>query len=132
MVTSVQNMQINCFVAGLIIFAFIFVQKEKDFWATLFIAIGFLVKLYGIVGIAFFLFSRHKLRFIYSFIFWLAVLFCLPMLLSSPSFLIQSYADWYHTLIVKNAANSYSDMQNISVMGMLRHIIRTRYLNQIL
>ena len=86
MVTSVQNMQINCFVAGLIIFAFIFVQKEKDFWATLFIAIGFLVKLYGIVGIAFFLFSRHKLRFIYSFIFWLAVLFCLPMLLSSPSF----------------------------------------------
>ena len=74
MMTSVQNMQINCMVAALIILSFIFVQKEKDFWATLFIAIGFLVKLYGIVGIAFFLFSKHKIKFIVSFLTWLVIL----------------------------------------------------------
>ncbi|HEY8659918.1 MAG TPA: glycosyltransferase family 87 protein [Hanamia sp.] len=129
MMTSVQNMQINCFIAGLIIFSFIFVQKGKDFWATLFIAIGFLVKVYGIVGIAFFLFSRHKINFILSFIFWLIILICLPMLISSPSFVLHSYADWYQTLIVKDNANSFSDMQNISVMGMLRHIFKTEHLN---
>ncbi len=132
MMTSVQNMQINCFIAGLIIFAFIFVQKQKDFWATLFVAIGFLVKLYGIVGIAFFLFSRHKLKFTLSFVFWLVILFCLPMLISSPSFIIQSYFDWYHTLVAKDVANTYSNMQNISVMGMLRHIFKTEYLNGII
>ncbi|MEO5648928.1 MAG: glycosyltransferase family 87 protein [Ginsengibacter sp.] len=129
MMTSVQNMQINCLIAGLIIFAFIFVQKEKDFWATLFIAIGFLVKIYGIVGITFILFSRHKLKFTLSFGFWLIVLFCLPMLISSPSFILHSYSEWYYTLISKDTANTFSDMQNISVMGMVRHIFKMKNLN---
>jgi hypothetical protein len=132
MMTSIQNMQINCFISGLIIFSFIYVQKEKDFWATLFIAIAFLIKLYGIVGIAFFFFSRHKLNFTLSFIFWLIILFCLPMLISSPSFIIHSYPDWYHTLIVKDKINTFSEMQNISVTGMLRHIFKTGYLNLII
>jgi hypothetical protein len=108
------------------------VQKEKDFWATLFIAIGFLIKLYGIVGIAFFFFSRHKLNFILSFISWLIILFCLPMLISSPSFIMHSYAEWYHTLIAKDKSNTFSEMQNISVMGMLRHIFNTGYLNLVI
>jgi hypothetical protein len=132
MMTSIQNMQINCFIAGLIIFSFVYVQKEKDFWATLFIAIGFLIKLYGIVGIAFFFFSRHKLNFILSFISWLIILFCLPMLISSPSFIMHSYAEWYHTLIAKDKSNTFSEMQNISVMGMLRHIFNTGYLNLVI
>jgi hypothetical protein len=129
MMTSVQNMQINCLVAALIIFAFTFVKKEQDFWAAMFIAIGFLVKLYGIVGIAFLLFSNHKSKFIFSFLFWSIVLFCLPMVLSSPSFIVQSYVDWYHTLLKKDNANTTSFMQNISVMGMLRHFIKTQYLD---
>jgi hypothetical protein len=130
MMTSVQNMQINCIVAALIILSYIFVKKEQqDFWAALFIAIGFLIKLYGIVGIVFFLFSNHKLRFIRYFLLWTLILFCLPMLLSSPPFIVQSYFDWYHTLIIKNNVNTLSVMQNISVMGMLRHIFKTDNLN---
>jgi hypothetical protein len=38
-----------------------FGAKRKDFWATLFIAAGFLVKLYGIVGLAFSFFRTIKL-----------------------------------------------------------------------
>lgn len=125
MMTSVQNMQINCMVAALIILAFTLVQKEKDFWATLFIAIGFLVKLYGIVGIAFFVFSEHKIKFIISFLSWLTILSCLPMLISSPSFIFQSYFDWYYTLVEKNHANTFSERQNISVMGMFSRIFKT-------
>ena len=53
------------------------------------------------------------------------------MVLSSPSFIIQSYFDWYHTLIKKDTANTTSFMQNISVMGMLRHFIKTQYLDLI-
>lgn len=132
MMTSVQNMQINCLIAALIIFSYTFVRKEQDFWAALFIVIGFLVKLYGIVGIAFLFFSKDKTRFILSFLFWLIILFCLPMLIASPSFIIQSYFDWYHTLVVKDSANTFSDMQNISVMGMLRHIFKTQHLNLVI
>ena len=129
MMTSVQNLQINCLVAALILFAFTFVKKEQDFWAALFVTIGFLIKLYGIVGIVFILFSNHKIKFISSFLFWLIILFFLPMVLSSPSFIIQSYFDWYYTLIKKDTINATSLMQNISVMGMLRHLIKTKYLD---
>lgn len=129
MMTSVQNLQINCLVAALILFAFTFVKKEQDFWAALFVTIGFLMKLYGIVGIVFILFSNHKIKFISSFLFWIIILFFLPMVLSSPSFIIQSYFDWYYTLIKKDTINATSLMQNISVMGMLRHLIKTKYLD---
>jgi hypothetical protein len=131
MMTSIQNIQINSAVAGSIIFSFILVQKKRDFLAALFIATGVFVKLYGIVGITFLLFSDHKIKFILSFVFWSIILFCLPMLISSPSFIIHSYVDWYHTLIAKNKANGISVMQNISVMGMLLKIFSIRNLNWI-
>jgi len=131
MMTSVQNMQINCIIAALIIFSFIYVERQKEISATLFIAVGVLIKLYGIVGVAFFFFSKQKLKFIFSFFLWLIVLFCLPMLISSPSFIVQSYIDWYHTLVAKDIVNTYSEYQNISIMGMFRHIFKTEYLNLI-
>lgn len=132
MMTSVQNMQTNCLVAALVILSFIFVQKQQDFWATLFIAVGFLIKLYGIVGIAFILFSEDKTKFAVSFLIWLVILFCLPMILSSPSFIVQSYLQWYHTLLLKNNTNTYSDIQNISVMGMITHFFKITYLNAVI
>ena len=129
MMTCIENMQVNCLVAALIISSFTFVQKQKDFYATFFIATGFLLKLYGIVGIAFLLFSNNKLTFIISFIFWVLILSCLPMLLSSPGFVLHSYKEWYQTLVDKNSLNSSSVFQNISVMGMLTHIFNIKNIN---
>ncbi|MEO5907893.1 MAG: glycosyltransferase family 87 protein [Ginsengibacter sp.] len=129
MMTSIQNMQINCIAAALIILSFTYIKDGKDFWAALLIALGFLIKVYGIVGIVFILFSGHKTRLAFSFLFWLAVLFCLPMIISSPSFIIHSYFDWYHALTLKNEINATSLMQDISVMGILRHLTKTQYLN---
>jgi len=77
------------------------------------------------VGLAFFFFSRHKIKFVLAGIAISLVLFVLPMLLSSPSFVLQSYADWYNSLIHKNSANaSLTSMQDISVMGMVRRILQ--------
>jgi uncharacterized membrane protein len=95
MMTSVQNLQINCIISALIILSYVFVQKQKDIWGTLFIAIGFLIKIYGIVGLAFFFFSRRKIKFTTSFIFWLVILFCLPMVITNPQYTLQSYSGWY-------------------------------------
>jgi len=48
------------------------------------------------------------------------------MLLSSPSFIIQSYSDWGKALLEKNAENivtlNHSTMQDISVMGFIRRV----------
>lgn len=125
--TSSHNVQVNPSIGALIILSWYFVKEEKDFWAPLFVMIGLFVKLYGIVGLVFWLFSKHKFKYIYSSIFWAAVLFVLPMIISSPSFVVQSYADWYNSLVEKNLSNQtgshgIGSMQDVSMMGLFRRV----------
>ncbi len=126
MMTSIHNVQFNPMLTAWILLSFVYVKKGNDFVATLFIAAGFLVKIYGIVGLCFFLFSENKIKFILSYIFWMIVFFCLPMLLSSPQFIIQTYQDWFHSLVEKNQGNialqPLGNMQDISAMGLFRRI----------
>jgi hypothetical protein len=128
MMTSTHSVQFNPMLTSWMLLAFILVEKELDIWATLFIVAGFYVKLYGIVGLAFFFFSKHKIKFIGWFIFWLVALFCLPMLISSPAFIVQSYHDWCHSLVAKNLQNTDSsiamNLQDLSVLGMVRRIFK--------
>jgi hypothetical protein len=120
MMTTTHNVQFNPMLTASILLAYIFVKKGNDFWATLFIAIGILTKIYGIVGLAFFLFSNNKITFLWSFIFWMIVCFCLPMLFSSPHFIIQSYSDWHHSLSEKNQLNAESVMQGMTAMRVVK------------
>lgn len=119
---NVVNSETNGFIAALIIGSFIMIRKEKDFWAACFIALGTFIKLYGIVGFAFFFFSKHKTKLVGYFFFWSIIFFIAPMIISSPSFVIQSYFDWYTSLVEKNLENVLSINQDISVMGMYRRI----------
>jgi hypothetical protein len=127
MMTSVHNVQFNPMLTAWIVLSYVYVKKGNDFWATIFIAAGFLVKLYGIVGLCFFLFSENKIKFILYFIMWLGIFFCLPMLISSSQFIIQTYEDWYHSLVEKNQSNvalkELGNMQDISAMGLFRRIL---------
>lgn len=86
LLTALFMQQFNIAIAAIILLSYYFVEKERDEYATLFIVIGTLVKIYGIVGIAFFFFSKHKTRYILSLCLWTIVLFCLPMLISSPEY----------------------------------------------
>ncbi|MFD0764905.1 glycosyltransferase family 87 protein [Mucilaginibacter lutimaris] len=129
---SSGNVQVNPLIVALVIFSFIFIRKQQDFWAALMIILGTAIKLYGVVGLAFFFFSDNKLKFIVSLIFWSAVLFVLPMLVSSPAYIIQTYRDWYPDLLAKNAANLTSTRGNVSVMGMIAKIFSIRNLSNTL
>ncbi len=129
MVTAASNLQTNALIAALIIGAFITIHNGKDFYAGLFIALGLFIKLYGVAGLAFFFLSRRKLHLVLSCVFWSIVMFVLPMVISSPGFIIQSYQDWFHSLMGKNIENVGSMMQDISVMGMFRRISGNRELS---
>ncbi|WP_448698625.1 glycosyltransferase family 87 protein [Mucilaginibacter sp. AW1-3] len=131
LVTASLSVQVNPFITSLIILSYVFIRNEKDFWAALVIALGTFIKLYGIVGLAFFFFSQNKLKFTLSMVFWFVVLFCLPMLFSSPHFVVQCYKDWYHSLSDKDIQNSGSTMQDISVKGMARRIFDVPNLSNI-
>jgi len=62
-------------------------------------------------------------------LFWSVVLFVLPMTISSPSFIVQTYQDWYADLIHKNATNIISTREDVSVMGMIRKMIFPNLVN---
>ena len=123
MYTAAAMQQFNISVIALLVAAFVFVEKGKSHWATLFIVIGTLTKLYGIVGLAFFFFAKDKKRFIGSSLLWLGLLFCLPMLYSSPEYVLSQYHDWYISLSQKNGENmdtSHYNLQNLSFLGFLQ------------
>jgi len=70
-----------------------------------------------------FLHSEQK-KFILSGIAIAVLFFILPMAYSSPEFVLQSYADWYHSLIDKNNENQVlGNRQDISLMGFFRRIL---------
>jgi len=122
---SAHYIQFNAIIAAIIILSFLMIEQKREVWGTLFIVIGMLVKLYPIVGLTFFLFSKNKLSFILWGFFWLAILVCLPMLISSPHFVLQCYTDWYTSLNEKNMLNAdLTSSQDISVMGSVRHLLR--------
>lgn len=122
LLTALFMSQFNIAIAAIVVAAFVCVQKEKDVWATFFILLGTFVKLYGIVGLAFFFFSRHKLKFVLSFAGWAVLMFVLPMLISSPEYIIEQYKEWYMSLTEKNAENMFSGGQNQSLLGLVRKI----------
>ncbi|MBQ7988044.1 MAG: DUF2029 domain-containing protein, partial [Bacteroidaceae bacterium] len=109
-------------IAAIILVSYYCIEKEKDFWAAIAIMLGTMVKLYGIVGLAFFFFSKHKVRLLLSCIFWGAVLFVAPMLISSPEYIVGQYGEWLSALTSKNGENIDSIAQNISTLGLFRRI----------
>ena len=121
--TAAAMQQFNISVIALLVGAFVFIERRQSHWATLLIVIGTLTKLYGIVGLAFFFFAKDKWRFIWSGLFWLIILFCLPMLYSSPDYVVSQYFDWYASLAEKNVSNLNTttyNLQNLSLLGFLQ------------
>ena len=123
LLTSLFMQQFNIAIAAIIIASYALIEKERDFWAAFLIVLGTFVKLYGIVGLAFFFFSRHKGKFVLSLLFWGVVLFVAPMIISSPAYVVSQYHEWFVCLVEKNGENLASVAQNISALGMFRRVL---------
>ena len=117
LLTALFMSQFNIAIAALMVLAFTMIEKEKDGWAAFFIILGAFVKIYTLAGLAFFFFSKHKLRFILSLIGWSVVMFVAPMVISSPEYIIDQYQAWKVSLTEKNALNMFAQGQNISLLG---------------
>jgi hypothetical protein len=125
LLTAMFALQFNISIAAIIVLAYVLIEKERNFWAVFVIVLGTFVKLYGIVGLAFFFFAKKKWKFIIYFVFWMLVFLIVPMLFFSPHYIIQSYHEWYTSLAQKELLNaSLTSRQDISVMGMVRSISR--------
>ena len=115
LMTSLQNEQSNGLLAGLIILAFVFLEKEKIWLGTLCITLTFYIKIFGIVAFALFLVYPQKGKFILSSAVWMIVLGLLPAVFVGFDQLIFLYGSWGRMLGEDHAA-SYG----YSVMGWLQ------------
>ena len=122
LLTALFMQQFNVATAALIVLTWVLIEKERDFWAALCIMVGLFVKLYGVVGLAFFFFSRHKGRLLLGCAVWAVVCFAVPMLYSSPDYVWSQYVAWFERLQVKNADNLFAPSQNISLLGLVRKV----------
>jgi hypothetical protein len=121
--------QFNIVIPALVLLTFTQIERNRNFYAAFFIMLGTLTKLYGIIGLAFFLFSKNKTQLIGGLISWALILFVAPMLISSPEYILGQYADWYDTILTKNSNNINGiagdfgePTTNISFLGMIRKI----------
>lgn len=122
LLTSLFMSQFNISIAAIIVLAYALIEKEKDVWAAFVIMLGTFTKLYGITGLAFFFFSRHKMKFSLSCVGWAVVMVVAPMILSGPDYIMSQYTGWFEDLSGKNSENLFALMQNISFLGMVRKI----------
>jgi Glycosyltransferase family 87 len=121
---SAQSFQVNSIMVFIIVMSYVLITKKHDFWSAMLIALGTFIKLYGIVGLSFFFFSRQKPKFILSLLFWSAVFFVLPMLISTPEYIVAKYGEWFERLIVKNGTNiELGSYQDFSIMGVVRRFL---------
>ncbi len=122
LLTALQMQQFNIAIAAIIVGSFAAIEKGREVTAAFLIVLGTFVKLYGVVGLAFFFFVKRKPRFILALIGWSVVCFVAPMLLSSPEYVLGQYVEWYERLAAKNGENTFALMQNISLLGMIRKV----------
>ena len=122
LLTALYMQQFNIAIAAIILLTYYCIEKECDFWAAFFIMLGTFVKLYGIVGFAFFFFSKHKGKFVVYIILWTVVMFVAPMIFHGPDYIVSQYQEWYDSLTAKNADNMFGAGTNISFLGMVHKI----------
>jgi Glycosyltransferase family 87 len=112
LITSIQNAQTNAWIAALLIGAFNAMERRQVWLATLCLVLSVYIKVLGIVGFALFLLYPDKGRFILSSIVWTLALALLPLVVCTPSELIQQYQNW-GVLLAEDHSISYG----LSVMG---------------
>ena len=99
LITSIQNSQSNGIIAGLIVFAFIFLEKKQTLLASLVIVLTIYIKIFGLISLALFLFYPGKLKAVFYTLGWTILLAFLPLLVISWSQLSYLYQSWLDLLL---------------------------------
>ena len=106
LVVATQNSQSNALLAGLMLFAFTSLEKNKIAPAALFIVLGGFIKVFSFAGVLLFLLYPKKLKSVFFLSLWFVVLLALPLLVNSPSQLLQQYENWWILLKSDHAAST--------------------------
>ena len=113
-ITALSNSQSNCLVAGLLIFAFLFLEKKQIGLASLMLVLTVYIKLFGLIAFVLFLFYPKKWKAVGYSLAWFLILGAMPLLLISFDGLLSLYRSWWNLLV-----NDHSISFGFSVMAWL-------------
>ncbi len=114
LITSIQNSQSNALIAGLIVFAFTFLEKKQVALASLFIVLTVFIKIFGAVAFVLFMFYPEKIKAFMITMGWFLLFLLLPLIVISPAQLNFLYQSWF-VLLSQDHSASYG----LSVAGWL-------------
>ncbi|MBN2174790.1 MAG: DUF2029 domain-containing protein [Bacteroidales bacterium] len=114
LITSVQNSQSNGLMAGLLILAFVFLERKNYMGAIFLIVFSGFIKIFGLAALLLLLFYPNKIRAALYTVGWIVILGLLPVLILPLEMLIRMYWEWLHML-----TGDYSASLGYSVMGWL-------------
>lgn len=112
-ITSLQNLQSNCLLSGLIILTYTNLRKKNILWAALCVSLAAYIKIYGIAAMAFAIFFKERFKFGFASFLFLVLLFLSPLLVLNYDALILNYKSWM-SIVGVSATGS-----QMSVMGIL-------------
>ena len=112
--TSLQNAQSNALMTGLLVMAFVRLEKGDYFLAALFITFTAFIKIFGVFALILYLFYPGKVRLAAYTALCFVVMTILPLAVVSFDQLKFLYASWLHLLI-----DDHSVSFGLSVMGWL-------------
>jgi hypothetical protein len=116
MLQSLQNAQSNAHVAGLVLLAGGWLEAGDAVWAALAIALGFFVKVYGVVALAIAVIYPQRLKCGAWFTLWLVGLGLLPLAFVSAAQLLYLYESWGRLMAADQAADT-----GVSVMSLVEN-----------
>jgi hypothetical protein len=118
-ITAAENVQTNATVTALIMLVYIYQEKGKTSWSSLFFAFGFFFKIYVLTAGVFFLCFKKRGEFAIKGLGWAILFFSFPLLLVSFDHLLFLYQSWAHRLQLQAIRDSLS---LIGVIGMFKFI----------
>jgi len=113
-ITSLMISESNCLMAGLIILAYIAMEKKNMALATFLVLLSVFIKPFGLVALSLFLFYPGKWKAFGFSLLWFVLLFALPLITISQHELMDVYASWGAML-----KNDHDISYGISVMAWL-------------
>jgi hypothetical protein len=110
-ITALLNTQFHALCVAMILWSYILMQRGKLGWSAILIALGVFIKFYGIIGLAFFFFTKDRLRYAVYLVFGFAAVFAFPFLFGGVEYTWLCYQEWLEVLSHKNTLNV--DIRNL-------------------
>ena len=123
MLGSLQNVQSNALIAGLIILTFGAYERRHTVLGSVAAGLGTAIKIFPLAGVSFAIFHPRKLRVAIAVTLGMVALVLLPLLVTSRATLLAQYASW-RAIESKDAID-----RGFTVMQMVQLMLRQNWPN---